>query len=60
MAGVGWADARIRGGFGIMFDDVLAAPYAAGALLAARYFLDDEQIRRSAATVLEDKHARAG
>ncbi len=36
---VGWADARIRGGFGIMFDDVLAALYAAGALLAARYFL---------------------
>jgi phosphatidylglycerophosphatase A len=34
---VRWSDARIGGGFGIMFDDVLAAIYAAIVLLLARY-----------------------
>jgi len=36
---VGWADRRIGGGFGVMFDDVLAAVYAACVLLIARRFL---------------------
>ncbi len=36
---VGWADRRIGGGFGVMFDDVLAAVYAAIVLLIARHFL---------------------
>jgi len=36
---VRWADTRIGGGFGIMFDDVLAALYAAAVLLLARYLL---------------------
>ncbi|MCZ6862758.1 MAG: phosphatidylglycerophosphatase A [Alphaproteobacteria bacterium] len=29
---VGWADKRIKGGFGVMFDDILAAIYAFAAL----------------------------
>ena len=29
---IGWADRRIKGGFGIMFDDVLAGIYAAALL----------------------------
>ncbi len=36
---VGWADRRIGGGFGVMFDDILAALYAAAILLIARYLL---------------------
>ena len=36
---IGWADRRIGGGFGIMFDDVLAALYAVGVLLIARFLL---------------------
>jgi len=36
---VGWADRRIGGGFGVMFDDVLAALYAACLLLLARFLL---------------------
>ena len=36
---IGWADRRIGGGFGIMFDDVLAALYAAVVLLIARSLL---------------------
>jgi phosphatidylglycerophosphatase A len=36
---VGWADRRIGGGFGVMFDDVLAALYAASVLLIARFLL---------------------
>jgi phosphatidylglycerophosphatase A len=36
---VGWADRHIGGGFGVMFDDVLAALYAAAILLIARYLL---------------------
>ncbi len=36
---VGWADREIKGGFGIMFDDILAALYAAIILVGARYFL---------------------
>ena len=31
---VGWADKRIKGGFGVMFDDILAAVYALAALYA--------------------------
>lgn len=31
-----WADRRIKGGFGVMFDDVLASGYAIGALLLLR------------------------
>ncbi|MEO8104110.1 MAG: phosphatidylglycerophosphatase A [Betaproteobacteria bacterium] len=31
-----WADRRIKGGFGVMFDDVLAAGYAIGAILLLR------------------------
>ena len=34
----GWADRTVKGGLGIMLDDVLAAPYSAGLLwLAIRY-----------------------
>jgi phosphatidylglycerophosphatase A len=33
----GWADRNIGGGLGVMLDDVLAVPYAAGATLACRY-----------------------
>ena len=36
---VRWADRRIGGGFGIMFDDILAALYAAAVLLLARVLL---------------------
>lgn len=36
---VSWADRRIGGGFGIMFDDTLAALYAMIVLLIGRYFL---------------------
>jgi len=32
---VSWADQKIKGGFGIMFDDIIAAAYAAVTL----YFL---------------------
>jgi phosphatidylglycerophosphatase A len=31
-----WADRAIKGGFGVMFDDVLAAAYAIGAILLLR------------------------
>lgn len=30
---VSWADQKVKGGFGVMLDDLLAAGYAAGALL---------------------------
>lgn len=30
---IGWLDARVRGGLGVMLDDVLAAVYAIGVLL---------------------------
>lgn len=33
-----WADKRLPGGFGIMFDDVLAGVYAAAALATVLYF----------------------
>ena len=33
---VSWADRRVKGGLGVMLDDVIAAGYAAGVLLAAR------------------------
>jgi phosphatidylglycerophosphatase A len=36
---VGWADRRVSGGLGVMLDDALAAIYAAGVLLLARYLL---------------------
>ena len=36
---VGWADRHIGGGFGVMFDDVLAALYAVAVLLIARLLL---------------------
>ncbi|HUZ71583.1 MAG TPA: phosphatidylglycerophosphatase A [Stellaceae bacterium] len=36
---VGWADRRIGGGFGVMFDDALAAVYAALVLMIARLLL---------------------
>lgn len=34
-----WADRSVRGGLGVMLDDVLAAIYAAGALLALRHWV---------------------
>ena len=34
---VGWADQRLKGGFGIMFDDLIAAVYAAVALVGIGY-----------------------
>ena len=36
---VSWADRKIGGGLGVMFDDVLAALYAIAILLAARAML---------------------
>ncbi len=33
---INWADRTIKGGFGVMFDDVLAAGYAIGAILLLR------------------------
>ncbi len=38
-APIKWADARLPGGFGIMFDDLLAGVYAAGALALAMLYL---------------------
>ena len=35
---VSWADRRVPGGFGVMFDDVIAGAYAALALLLALRF----------------------
>jgi phosphatidylglycerophosphatase A len=37
---IGWADRRLEGGFGIMFDDVLAAIYAAIVLIVGRALLE--------------------
>lgn len=37
---VSWADRRVRGGFGIMLDDVLAAGYGALLLVLARRLLN--------------------
>ncbi len=37
---VSWADRRIKGGFGVMFDDVLAALYAGGALYALSWWTE--------------------
>ncbi len=37
---VSWADRKIKGGFGIMADDVLAALYAAAALWALKWMLE--------------------
>jgi len=37
---IGWADRSIKGGFGVMFDDLLAAGYAILGLLGARYLLN--------------------
>ena len=37
---IGWADQRLEGGFGIMFDDVLAAIYAAIVLIVGRALLE--------------------
>jgi phosphatidylglycerophosphatase A len=34
----GWVDRHVAGGFGIMLDDVAAAPYAMAGLWAAQYF----------------------
>ena len=34
---VSWADQRLKGGFGIMFDDLIAAVYAAVALVGIGY-----------------------
>ncbi|MAF47716.1 MAG: phosphatidylglycerophosphatase A [Rhodospirillales bacterium] len=39
---VSWADRRIKGGVGIMFDDILAGVYAALGLLLLRYLLGIE------------------
>jgi phosphatidylglycerophosphatase A len=36
---VSWADNKIPGAFGVMFDDVLAGLYALGAMQLAGYFL---------------------
>lgn len=36
---VGWADRELKGGLGIMADDILAAVYAALALLAVGYLM---------------------
>ncbi|MEK9677833.1 MAG: phosphatidylglycerophosphatase A [Rhodospirillaceae bacterium] len=36
---VSWADRRIKGGLGIMLDDVLAAVYAAIVLVIVRYWI---------------------
>lgn len=33
---INWADRTIKGGFGVMFDDVLAAGYAIGSILLLR------------------------
>jgi phosphatidylglycerophosphatase A len=33
---INWADRTIKGGFGVMFDDLLAAGYAIGAILLLR------------------------
>ncbi len=35
---VGWADRAVKGGFGVMLDDLLAAVYAGGLLIAALRF----------------------
>jgi phosphatidylglycerophosphatase A len=37
---IGWFDQRIHGGFGVMFDDVLAAGYAVLCLLAVSVWLN--------------------
>lgn len=35
---IGWADRRLKGGFGVMFDDILAAGYALLALAVLVHF----------------------
>jgi phosphatidylglycerophosphatase A len=42
----GWADKRIKGGLGIMLDDVLAAPYAMAVTYAAWLLLGSESCFR--------------
>ena len=37
---VSWADRTIKGGFGVMLDDVLAAVYGAGLLWALAYWME--------------------
>ncbi len=37
---VSWADRKLKGGFGIMADDILAAGYAAAALWALKWVLE--------------------
>ena len=37
---VSWADRKIKGGIGVMLDDVLAAVYAGGVLYAAVYWMN--------------------
>jgi phosphatidylglycerophosphatase A len=36
---VSWADRRVKGGFGVMLDDVIAGIYAATALAITAYFI---------------------
>jgi phosphatidylglycerophosphatase A len=36
---IGWLDARVPGGFGVMLDDVLAAVYAVVCLLGVAIWL---------------------
>jgi phosphatidylglycerophosphatase A len=37
---VGWADRNVKGGLGVMLDDVLAGGWAAAIVLAAAHFLN--------------------
>lgn len=34
-----WADKQLKGGFGVMFDDILAAGYAIGVVLLVHHYL---------------------
>jgi phosphatidylglycerophosphatase A len=36
---IGWLDAAVKGGLGVMLDDLLAAGYALGTLFVTRYML---------------------
>jgi phosphatidylglycerophosphatase A len=41
---VSWADRRIKGGFGVMFDDILAGLYGAAVLLVVLWLVEGSHV----------------
>ncbi|MEQ8227296.1 MAG: phosphatidylglycerophosphatase A [Rhodospirillales bacterium] len=41
---VSWADGRIKGGFGVMFDDILAGLYGAAVLLVVLWLVEGSHV----------------